>query len=148
MSLSVATMLKDGQSYMKTWPMEKPLYALFPECRVVALTRLLIKVAPPLAVVSCAVLIQQLGTAHIPQAVTVAAFFLSLPLQGLMWLGFRANQQLPPALKAWYIDIHSKMTAHGCRLKALTPKPRYKELAAMLKTAFDELDRVFTKSWF
>ncbi|WP_100640793.1 terminus macrodomain insulation protein YfbV [Alteromonas facilis] len=148
MSLSVATMLKDGQSYMNTWPMEKALYAIFPECRVVALTRLLIKVAPPLAVICCAALIHQLGSGYIPQAVTIAAFFLSLPLQGIMWLGFRANQQLPPSLRAWYVDIHAKMTAQGCRLKALTPKPRYKELASMLKTAFEELDRVFTKSWF
>ena len=148
MSLSVATMLKDGQQYMKTWPMQKALYTLFPECRVIAATRLVIRVAPPLALISCAVLIEQYGHTYIPQAITIAAFFLSLPLQGLMWLGFRSNQQLPPAIKAWHADIHDKMKREGCNLQALRAEPRYKELAQTLKTAFDELDRVFTKNWF
>lgn len=148
MALSVATMLKDGQSYMNTWPMEKALYALFPECRVISATRLMIKVAPPLAILSCAALVHQFGNSYLPQAVTIAAFFLSIPLQGLMWLGFRSNQELPPALRAWYVEIHGKMRQQGCRLAQLKPKPRYKELANMLKTAFEELDRVFTKSWF
>ncbi|MGB2427403.1 MAG: terminus macrodomain insulation protein YfbV [Alteromonas sp.] len=148
MSLSVATMLKDGQSYMHTWPMEKALYALFPECRVVAVTRLMVKVAPPLAILSCTALFQYYGSGYLPQAITIAAFFLSLPLQGLMWLGHRSNQELPPALRAWYVEIHAKMREQGCKLHAMKDKPRYKELAQMLKTAFDELDRVFTKNWF
>ena len=49
MAQSVTTMLKDGQEYMKTWPLRKELYALFPDCRVVAATRFAIKVMPPLA---------------------------------------------------------------------------------------------------
>ena len=148
MSLSVAAMLKDGQQYMKIWPMQKALYALFPECRVIAATRLAIQVAPPLALISCAVLIDQYGKGYIPQAITIAAFFLSLPLQGLMWLGFRSNQQLPPPIQAWHADIYDKMKREGCKMQALAEQPRYKELAQTLKTAFDELDRVFTKNWF
>ena len=54
MAQSVTTMLKDGQEYMKTWPLRKELYALFPDCRVVAATRFAIKVMPPLAVLSWA----------------------------------------------------------------------------------------------
>lgn len=148
MSLSVATMLKDGQTYMNTWPMEKALYALFPECRVIAGTRLMIKVTPPMAILSCAALIQHFGMSYLPQAITIAAFFLSIPLQGLMWLGFRANQELPPSLKSWYSEICIKMREQGCSFDSSRQKPRYKELATMLKTAFEELDRVFTKNWF
>ena len=148
MSLSIPTMLRDGQEYMDTWPMQKALYALFPECRVIAATKLVIKVAPPLSLLSCAVMLQQLGNSYLPQGITIAAFFLSLPLQGLIWLGYRSNQPLPPAIKAWHAEIHAKMQQEGCRLQALGAKPKYKELANTLKVAFDELDRVFTKNWF
>ncbi|MBT0586570.1 terminus macrodomain insulation protein YfbV [Alteromonas oceanisediminis] len=148
MSLSVVTMLKDGQHYMDTWPMQKSLYALFPECRVITATRLVIKVAPPLAILCAAMMINQFGMTNLPQTIATAAFFLSLPIQGLLWLGHRANQPLPPALKVWYVEIHAKMRSEGCSLQGLKQKPRYKELAHMLKTAFDELDRVFTKTWF
>mmetsp|Transcript_8001 Transcript_8001/g.26662 ORF Transcript_8001/g.26662 Transcript_8001/m.26662 type:complete len:102 (+) Transcript_8001:432-737(+) len=101
MSQSVITMLKDGQHYMKTWPVKKELYAYFPECRVVAATRFAIKTMPPAAILSCALLLQNMGTDYIPQTITIGAFFLSIPLQGLLWLGHRSNQYLPPQLNSW-----------------------------------------------
>ncbi len=102
MSQSVITMLKDGQHYMKTWPVKKELYAYFPECRVVAATRFAIKTMPPAAILSCALLLQNMGTDYIPQTITIGAFFLSIPLQGLLWLGHRSNQYLPPQLNSRY----------------------------------------------
>ncbi|MFB1034091.1 MAG: terminus macrodomain insulation protein YfbV, partial [Sinobacterium sp.] len=81
-------------------------------------------------------------------ALATGAFFLSLPIQGLMWLGYRSNQNLPPALKSWYLDIHHKMQIQGCALRSPKAKPEYKELARLLKTAFDELDKAFAKRWF
>ena len=51
MSQSIMTMLKNGQQYMKTWPVRKELYAFFPECRVVAATKFAIKTMPPVAMV-------------------------------------------------------------------------------------------------
>merc|ERR1712227_403965 len=30
------------------------------------------------------------------------------PMQGLLWLGHRSDQYLPPQLKSWYQEIHSK----------------------------------------
>lgn len=148
MSQGVTGIFRDGQTYMKTWPMQKELYALFPECRVISATKFSISVMPPIAVVSAALFINQFGETFIPQAIAIAAFFLSLPLQGLMWLGHRSNQTLPPALKAWYIEIHQKMQQQGVQVTAIKAKPRYKELASLLKKAFTELDRVFTKRWF
>lgn len=148
MSESVVTMLKDGQHYMKTWPVKKELYAYFPECRIVAATRFGIKTMPPVTIVSCALLLQNMGNDYIPQTITIAAFFLSLPIQGLLWLGHRSNQTLPPQLKQWYQEIHSKMRSQGCAVANVTAKPKYKELASLLKTAFNDLDRVFTQKWF
>ncbi|WP_372619892.1 DUF412 family protein, partial [Alteromonas stellipolaris] len=45
-------------------------------------------------------------------------------------------------------DIHSKMRSEGCNVSSVKSKPKYKELAALLKTAFNDLDNVFTKHWF
>lgn len=148
MSLSIATLFKDGQEYMRIWPMQRELYALFPECRVIAATKFSIKVMPPIAVVTGVAFINNYGMEFLPQAIAMAAFFLSLPLQGFLWLGHRANQNLPPALHQWYEEIHHKMQLQGCALRNVEPKPKYIELARLLKTAFDELDKVFRKQWF
>lgn len=103
---------------------------------------------PPLAVLSTATLINFYGYELAPQAIAIGAFFISLPMQGLMWLGYRSNQALPPSLRAWYQEIHHKMQASGCNVSALQAKPKYMELASLLKIAFSELDRVFTQKWF
>lgn len=148
MAQSFTGMFRDGHDYMKTWPMEKQLYSLFPECRVIAATKFAVSVMPPIAVLSAAAMVNTYGYEFAPQAIAVGAFFISLPMQGLMWLGYRSNQSLPPAIQAWYQEIHAKMRNKGCSVHRLTAKPTYKELASLLKTAFDELDRVFTKQWF
>ncbi|GAB2705483.1 terminus macrodomain insulation protein YfbV [Aliiglaciecola sp. 3_MG-2023] len=148
MSQSVTGIFKDGQEYMKTWPMEKQLNGLFPEYRVISATKLSITIMPPLAVLSTFSIINFYGDSFIPQGIAIGAFFLSLPMQGLMWLGHRSNQTLPPALRAWYQEIHHKMQLQGVKVNQQRSQPRYKELAKLLKTAFKELDKVFTKQWF
>lgn len=148
MAQTITSMVKDGQKYMQTWPMQQQLYDMFPESRVISATKFSIKVMPALAVLTVAALINMQGYDKLPQALATGAFFLSLPMQGLMWLGHRSNQNLPPALKSWYLDIHHKMQIQGCALQSPKAKPEYKELARLLKTAFDELDKAFTKSWF
>lgn len=140
--------LKSGQEYMRIWPMQKQLYSLFPECRIIAATKLGIKVMPPIAILIVAVQIHVLGTEALPQALTMGAFFISLPIQGLLWLGHRSEQELPPGILSWYKDIHAKMQQQGCQLQRLTTKPKFKELAVLLRTAFKELDKAFTKNLF
>ncbi|GGW89039.1 terminus macrodomain insulation protein YfbV [Alteromonas halophila] len=142
------TLLKDGQDYLKTWPMKKELYALFPECRVIAGTRFAMKVMPPVSILACAVLFNTQGQSYLPQIIAIGLFFMSIPVQGLLWLGHRANQQLPPSLRQWYQDIHAKMRLQGCKVTAARSRPRYMELATLLKNAFDDMDSAFTQSWF
>ncbi|MEP1446365.1 MAG: terminus macrodomain insulation protein YfbV [Paraglaciecola sp.] len=142
------SMVKDGQQYMQTWPMQHQLYGVFPECRVIAATKFSIKVMPALAVLTVTALVNLQGIERLPQALAIGIFFLSLPLQGMLWLGHRSQQLLPPSLKSWYLDIHHKMQMQGCALQSPKAKPEYKELARLLKTAFDELDKAFTKRWF
>ena len=148
MAHTLTSMLKDGQQYMQTWPMQRQLFSMFPEGRVIMATKLSIKMMPALAVLSVAIMVNVRGYEILPQAIAIGAFFLSLPLQGLIWLGHRSNQALPPSLNSWYLDIHHKMQLQGCALQSPKAKPKYKELASLLKTAFDELDKAFTKRWF
>ncbi|GAA0852579.1 terminus macrodomain insulation protein YfbV [Aliiglaciecola litoralis] len=148
MSQTITDIFRDGQDYMKIWPMKKELNSLFPEGRVISATKFSISVMPPVAVLSVFALVNFNGEHFIPQAIAVGAFFLSLPLQGLMWLGYRSKQTLPPAMRAWYQEIQHKMRLEGVVVSQQRSIPRYKELAILLKTAFNELDKVFTKQWF
>jgi len=140
--------MKSGQEYMRVWPMKKQLFGLFPECRIIAATKLGIKVMPAIAVLVVAMQIHFLGSEVLPQAVTMGVFFVSLPVQGMLWLGHRAQQELPPAILSWYKDIYDKMATQGCELRQQRAKPTFKELAVLLRTAFKELDKAFTKNLF
>lgn len=144
----IPELIKSGQEYMRIWPMQKQLYALFPECRTIVATQFGIKVMPAIAVFVMFVQIQILGTDALPQAITMGVFFVSLPIQGLLWLGHRAEQELPPQILSWYKEIYAKMQAQGCHLQQLSVKPKFKELAVLLRTAFKELDKAFTKNLF
>ncbi len=133
---------------MKSWPERKELHAVFPENRVIYATRLSMSVMPPIGVGCAAVMFQALGTEYLPQVLAVLAFFLSIPLQGLWWLGVRSNTVLPPTVKHMYYEIYQRMQQQGCEVQASKSSPRYYELATLLKKAFSELDRAFTERWF
>ena len=140
--------LKSGQEYMRIWPMQKQLYALFPDCRIIAATKFGMKVMPAIAVIVVAMQLQYLGLEALVQAITLGIFFLSLPLQGILWLGHRSEQVLPPQISNWYKDLYAKMQQQGCQLQRQSAKPTFKELAVLLRTAFKELDKAFTKNLF
>lgn len=148
MSQSIASLLRDGQTYMKDWPMKKELNAVFPEARVISATQFSLRWMPPTALICAYVMVQVNGMDYLPQAIALAAFFLSMPLQGLLWLGYRSNQALPPSIRAWYQEIRMKMREHGYDIAVSKGQPRYKELALLLKKAFKELDQTFTRQWF
>lgn len=148
MSIQLPQVIQQGQDYMQAWPMEKQIFGLFPECRIIAATKFGLKVMPPLAVTTVAVQLHFLGTPQLPIALTLGIFFLSLPVQGLIWLGYRSQKVLPPAMKSWYRDIYLRMQQQGCALEHPKSQPRYQELACLLRTAFSELDKAFTKHLF
>ncbi len=147
MSQSITFLLRDGQEYMNLWPVRKELYGRFPECRVITATRFAIKVMPAMAVVATVMLYQLLGAVYLPQAIAVGAFFISLPLQGLFWLGHRASQPLPPTTRSWYQEIRNNMAKQGLQVARPPQAPRYMDLAALLRRAFDSLDETFTQRW-
>ncbi|PMJ98987.1 terminus macrodomain insulation protein YfbV [Vibrio sp. 10N.261.55.A7] len=140
--------LRDGQKYMDTWPMRKELAVLFPEQRIIKATRFAIRVMPAIAAISVITQVAFQNQQAMPQAVVVALFAISLPLQGMWWLGNRANKQLPPSLASWYRELHQKIVETGMALEPLKSRPRYKELAQILNRAFRQLDRSALERWF
>ena len=140
--------LRSGQKYMDSWPMRKELNLLFPEQRIIKATRFGIKVMPAIAAISVLTQMVFSNLQAMPQAVIIALFAISLPLQGVWWLGNRANTQLPPALAGWYREIHQKITETGFALEPVKAKPCYKELANILNRAFRQLDKTSLERWF
>ena len=109
--------LKDGQRYMEIWPVRKELNAIFPEQRIIKATRFGIKVMPAVAAISVLTQMAFNNYDALPQAIVVALFAISMPLQGMWWLGSRSNTKLPPALASWYRELHQKITETGFALE-------------------------------
>jgi uncharacterized membrane protein YfbV (UPF0208 family) len=148
MQKSVMSQVQIGRQYVKKWPMRKELAPLFSEFKVIKATELAITVMPILAMLTLFFQLQYLGEEFLPQAIASALFFISLPVQGLLWLGKRAQTPLEPAMHSWYKELHSKMVANGYQTQLSDNKPRYMELADLLKDMFEKMDKAFTKDQF
>ncbi|EGR2794448.1 hypothetical protein BOO29_00640 [Vibrio navarrensis] len=146
--VGLAHSLRDGQKYMDIWPMRKELNAIFPDQRIIKATRFGVKVMPAIAAISLLTQMAFDNYQALPQAIVVALFALSMPLQGMWWLGNRSNTQLPPALASWYRELHQKIVETGFALEPLRSRPRYKELAQILNRAFRQLDKSALERWF
>ncbi|MBF9000825.1 terminus macrodomain insulation protein YfbV [Vibrio nitrifigilis] len=140
--------LKDGQKYMDIWPVRKELNLIFPEQRIIKATKFGIKVMPAVAAISVLTQMVFHNAGAMPQSIIIALFALSMPLQGMWWLGQRANTHLPPSLASWYREIHQKITESGFALEPAKSRPRYKELATVLNRAFRHLDESSLERWF
>ncbi|MFH4866903.1 terminus macrodomain insulation protein YfbV [Vibrio diabolicus] len=140
--------LKDGQNYMEIWPVRKELSAIFPEQRIIKATRFGIKVMPAVAAISVLTQMAFNNYHALPQSIVVALFAISLPLQGIWWLGARSNTKLPPSLASWYRELHQKIVETGFALEPVKARPRYKELAIILNRAFSQLDKSSLERWF
>jgi hypothetical protein len=145
MQNSVMSQVQTGREYAKSWPMRKELAPLFAEFKVIKATELAITVMPILAMMTLFMQINYLGSDFLPQAIAIALFFLSLPLQGLLWLGKRAETNLEPATEHWFKELHTKMVANGYEGSLSKNKPRYADLARLLTDMFEKMDRAFTK---
>lgn len=140
-SVSWFSLFRRGQHYAKTWPLEKQLAPVFVENRMIRATRYAIRFMPPIAVFTLTWQIALGG--QLGPAVATALFAISLPMQGLWWLGKRSVTPLPPTVLQWYYDVRSKLEEAGQALAPLERKPDYQALADTLKRAFGQLDKTF-----
>lgn len=133
--------LKLGWQYAKTFPLEKCLMPIFPEHRVITVSRFAIRYMPAVAVFTLTWQIALGG--QLGPAVATGLFACSLPLQGLWWLGKRSVMPLPSALLTWFYEIREKFNQAGIAITPVKGTPTYQALAELLKRAFKQLDRSF-----
>ncbi|KAE9527646.1 terminus macrodomain insulation protein YfbV [Testudinibacter aquarius] len=127
--------LKRGQRYLESWPMQAKLGSIFPENRVIRAVRFAQKAMPAVAVLT--VVWQQItlpsSQMALAAAVLTALFALSIPLQGLWWLGKRSAQPLPDSTQQAYQKIVKQLAAHT-QYQAVS-QPTFMDLAQCLKKA-------------
>ena len=137
--------LKVGQHYLNIWPLEPKLGAIFPENRVIKATLFAQKMMPFLAVLF--VVWQQIyargDNMALAVAVLSALFALCLPLQGVYWLGKRAQTELSPQSEVGFHHVLEKLKEKQEVIPNFSDKPTYLDLANLLKMAQKKLPRDF-----
>ncbi len=128
---------------MKTWPMDKKLSFYFTEYRVIRATRIALFSCPLVAILAAASQLWLNGLNVLPQAITLACFFISLPLQGLYWLGWRSQHPLPLTLFDWGNKLAEQLSSAGVYCRPLGAKACYGDMAQILKLAFEKLEASF-----
>lgn len=139
--MSVLKTLRQGNRYMEQWPMAPQLAPLFPEYRVIKATQLATRLMPPAALLVMWVNWQWFGQVGLPQSLAYALFMLSLPIQGLFWLGWRSQQPLPKPLVAWCDELRQKMLEAGEQISPLGAKAQYWNMAILLRRVFSSMDK-------
>lgn len=139
MARNFFNVLGDGKRYAKEWP-HHSVTAAFTESRVIPVTRFGEKVTPAIAVLNAVLFYQFLPAQQLPQGILLSLIMLSLPLQGIYWLGWRAKQPLSPRLQRWYKELQAKLQRSGetCRPEGKYG-PNYQDLATIIRKALDTL---------
>lgn len=136
MNLSVVALIKLGYRYLSLWPKRAELAQYFSEYKTIQFSRMVLNVAPGLAVLS---LILNIGIQ--PQDGLIMGLFyfillISMPVQALVMLGVKADKVLPPSLSAWYKEGVARYNEQGGDIELAVHKPRYIDLAKLLNMTF------------
>lgn len=137
------SLIEQGREYQALWPEQKALAVIFPEPRIIKLSKLLQKTAAAIACLSFVVQYFYFGLEVVPRALAMSLLVLSIPYQSLIWLGFRAKQPLPTGLITWCSDIRSQMINAGIPVNPLSPRACYKDMALLLNQAYSKLNKAF-----
>ncbi|KMT64193.1 terminus macrodomain insulation protein YfbV [Catenovulum maritimum] len=148
MKFDLIKTLQNGYKYSQVWPNKPQLFAIFPECRVISATKLALQLMPVIAVGSFILQLNYFGQNYLPQSLALSLLVLSLPMQGLIWLGKRSEQVLPVTLASWYYEIGDKLAENGVLIEQTKSKPKYLDMANTLSQAFNKLDKFWYKEWF
>ena len=140
--------LQAGQRYLNTFPNQKKLGLFMPDYHLIRLVKFASRVMPAFA---CFAIVWQYFFHYPEQSVLAnasitALFALSIPFQGLFWLGRRERSPLPLSLLKWYEELRQKLISeqHNIADQAV---PSYQDFANLLHLAektwgsryFDEL---------
>ncbi|MDP2560222.1 terminus macrodomain insulation protein YfbV [Psychrobium sp. 1_MG-2023] len=136
-------LIEQGRLYQHLWPQQRELSAIFPEGRIIALCKLLQKVAPMIASLSFVVQFLYFGEDVIPRALAMSLLVLSIPYQGLIWLGHRSKQPLSRNLLSWCSEVRTQMINAGMSVKPIHAKASYMDMAQLLNDAYSKLNKAF-----
>lgn len=147
MQFKLFSTIRSGRQYSQLWPCQTELNSVFPENKVIRLTGLGFRFLPVLAVATALLQFHLLGMAFLPQILAMMLFLVTLPFQGLYWLGIRSQTPLPPSIASWFVEIRQKMQQQGIELPVVKQPGSYFDLARLLKQAYQQLDKAFIKEW-
>lgn len=141
--------LQAGQRYLETYPNRKKMALFMPDYRLIRLVKLAARFMP---VFACFAILWQYFFTDPSQSVSAnaiitALFAVSLPYQGLYWLGKRAVSPLALSLLPWYQELKQKLISEQVKIEKDEAMPSYQDFANLLKLAektwgdqyFDEL---------
>ena len=142
---SFFSILKQGQIYLQTWPLEAKLGMIFPENRIIKATKFAQKFMPFMAVFAVAwqQLYAKADFTAFSLAILTALCALAMPFQGLYWLGKRAKLPLEPQSSQWVYEISERLRKQHESLPTVQDKPTYQHLAEVLQKAQKKLDKAF-----
>lgn len=140
--------LQAGQRYLNTLPNQKKLGLFMIDYRLIRLVKFSVRFMPAFA---CFAILWQYFFSDPTQSVLVNSiitglFAVSIPFQGLYWLGKRAKSPLPLSLLKWYEELRQKLISEQINVDTQT-MPSYQDFANLLQLAektwgnkyFDEL---------
>lgn len=165
MNISVIQLIKLGQKYLSLWPEKPELMRYFSDYKMVQTARFICRYFPALALFTM-IMQLYLASGYpfgqgsinqalnaLPQALVYGLFLLSMPIQVLVYSGVKADKLLPSSLASWYHSGLDKIKQQGQEQNSLhgyqgnkpdkaieklaTFKPRYIDLARLLKITFD-----------
>jgi uncharacterized membrane protein YfbV (UPF0208 family) len=147
MNKSIFDIIRSGQKFMNLWPKRPELVNYFAEYRSVVVSRYVCHTMPALAIFVMVIQLYLAGFEQLSQALVYGIFILSLPVQALLLLGKKAQQELPPALASWYREGVSKLKEQGStkriteqinkqNIQLSMKRPSYMELALLLNLIY------------
>lgn len=135
-----------GQRYLNTMPNQKKLDLFMPDYRLMRLVKFASRLMPAFACFSVCwqYFFPDAEQATLSSAILTALFALSIPFQGLYWLGKRATSPLPLNLLEWYESLRQKLNHERNEQIADQTVPSYQDLANLLRLA----ERTWGDSYF
>lgn len=131
------TTIYNGQRYLNTFPNQKKLNLFLPDYSLIRLVKFATRLMPAFAcfAVCWQYFFPDAEQTTLSSAILTALFALSIPIQGLYWLGKRANSPLPLHLLEWYETLRQKLNNECNQQLGSQTMPNYQDFANLLHLA-------------
>ncbi|MED5525758.1 DUF412 domain-containing protein [Gallaecimonas pentaromativorans] len=139
-------LVRDGYRLLKHWPVRRSLMLRFPLTQTVLLAKGLLYYLPGMTFAWLLVSFNLNHQSLSPLQGMMALLMLSLPLQGLLWLGREGRKPLSPGDRHWLAQLSERMKGQGIKPSVKLEGARYLELALAMEQAFSKGDKAFGRT--